>query len=239
MTLRRTAANLLLAALVLAVYAGCSHVPNALDPEHAPKGSGWKCLFNGKDLTGWHRRADHDRPLSWKVEDGLLTNALEPGQHGTDLVTDEKFRNFEIYYEYRVPKSSNSGMYLRGLYEVQILEDGGAEPGPGTNGGIWATAAPRINASKPAGEWQSSYVKICGQQVKLVVLNGETIHENVELTRPTGGDLRDQIGMDEPGPIMIQGDHGEIQLRNIWIREIQRCGHCCGNDPDCKGKCEK
>ena len=232
--------------LVMAAI-GCTqgHVPNALDPDNAPVGDGWKSLFNGKDTTGWEKRADHNRDFSWKVVDGLLTNDLHEGHHGTDIVTTERFNDFEIYYEYRVPTNSNSGMYLRGLYEVQIREDGGAEPSPGTNGGIWATAPPSVNASKPANEWQSGYVRLRGQTVEVVILNGVTIHEDVELTKPTGGDLRATIKMDEPGPIMIQGDHGKIQLRNVWIRPLNcgcqgKCGCGCGKKAECdESKCEK
>ena len=237
--MRRAFRNVLVLGLgvtLLAGVMGCtqSHVPNALDPANAPKGDGWICLFNGETLSGWHKRADHDRPCSWQVVDGVMANVIEPGHHGTDLVTDRQFRDFELYYEYAVPTGSNSGMYLRGQYEIQILEDGGRDPGPGTNGGIWSTAAPRVNASKPADAWQSAYVVLCGQTVKTVVLNGVTIHEDVELTKPTGGDLRKTVKMDGPGPIMIQGDHGLIRVRNIWIRPCGQ-GRCGGG----KARCDK
>jgi len=191
-----------------------------LDAKNGPKGEGWFALFNGKDLTGWHRRKDHDRPLSWKVANGAMVNDAGHGKHGTDIVTDLRFDDFELYFEYRVPKGSNSGMYLRGLYEIQIREDGGAKPDAGTNGGIWATAAPKVNASKPPDEWQSVYTRLVGQTVKVVVLNGVTIHENVNLPKPTGGDLRKTIKMNEPGPILIQGDHGTIEVRTVMIKPL-------------------
>ena len=220
--------GLTVAGLVFFAAAACDAAPEAkagdsaktrvtyLDAKHAPKGKGWIALFNGKDLAGWHKRRDHDRPLSWKVADGAMVNDAGHGKHGTDIVTDRKFDDFELYYEYRIPKGSNSGMYLRGRYEVQILDDYGAKPSPGTNGGIWATAAPVKNASRPAGQWQSVYVKIVGKTVKVVVLNGQTIHENVEVPKATGGHLDDKV--DEPGPIMIQGDHGAIEVRTVMIK---------------------
>ena len=229
-----------LAAVLAAGAMGCSDPlagVNFMDAENAPKGKGWVCLFNGKNLTGWQRREDHDRPMSWKVIDGALVNDPAEGQQGVDIVTEQRFRDFELYYEYAVPEHSNSGLYLRGLYEIQVREDSGANPDPGTNGGIWATAAPKVNASKPADEWQSVYARFCGQTVKVVILNGVTIHENVELTKATGGDLSQFITLEEPGPIMIQGDHGTVRFRNLYIRPCcclgkkcgEGCGKCCGS----------
>ena len=182
-------------------------------------------MFNGDDLSGWHPRQT-DRPVSWKVVDGMMANAPAEGHHGTCFVSDQTFWNFEVYMEYRVPKNSNSGLYLRGLYEVQIRDSFGAKPDPGINGGIWATAAPTRNASKPAGEWQSIYVRIVGKTVETVVLNGETVHTNVDVPRPTGGNLK--LSVDEPGPVMIQGDHGAIDVRCVVVRPIKSCRSKCG-----------
>ena len=236
--IRKSSVRWLMTGLSMAILAGaigCSNqmVPNALDPENAPKkGEGWICLFNGEDLTGWHKRPGDDRDLLWVVEDGAMVNKLEPGQHGSNIVSDDRFRDFELYYEYLVPKDSNSGMYLRGLYEVQMRGDAGESGGRGTDGGIWATSAPKVNASKPAGEWQSVYLKLVGQTVEKVILNGTVIHEDVELTKPTGTDLRDIVKMEDPGPIMIQGDHGFVRVRNITIKPL---GGCPGSG--CPKKC--
>src|SRR5262245_42578987 len=82
----------------------------------------FKPLFNGKDTTGWHLRNPNGHN-SWTVEDGVLKNTVEKGQHGTDLVGDQKFWNFTVRYEYQVPDGSNSGFYLRGRHELQILGD--------------------------------------------------------------------------------------------------------------------
>jgi len=231
MMTHNAAGKLMLTGLSVAVLMGaigCTDLtgPTYLDQENAPEGKGWVSLFNATDLTGWHRRADHDREMSWSVVDGVMVNTAGHGKHGTDIVTDRKFRDFELYYEYCIPQGSNSGMYLRGLYEIQIFDDLGKEPAKGGNGGIWATAVPKVNASKPAGEWQSVYTKFIGQTVKVVVLNGVTIHENVNVPKPTGGNL--DLGMDEPGPIMIQGDHGAIKVRNVMIRPIGGCPAKCG-----------
>jgi len=142
-----------------------------LDKEHAPKRrEGWVDLFNRKDLTGWKKR-DANAEMSWKVEDGILKNEIGPGKHGVDLISEQKFDDYEIYYEYKLPKDSNSGMYLRGRYEVQILEDFGKPATPESNGGIYSLTAPSKNVTKPAGEWQSAYVSIQGRKVN-VWLNG-------------------------------------------------------------------
>lgn len=188
-----------------------------LDPAHAPVGGGWVALFNGKDLAGWHPRVP-DRKLSWRVEDGLLRN--QPENHeGVDLVCDETFYNFETYYEYRIPPRSNSGYYLRGRYEIQILDSFGQPPGVQQDGAFYSLVAPSKNVSREPGQWQSVYARIVGNRAT-VVMNGETIIDNAELTRATGGEL-DQ-NYDQPGPILLQGDHGTIDFRNIYIRPLPR-----------------
>lgn len=189
--------------------------PQYLDAAHAPKGAGWIALITA-DLSGWRPR-NTDRPSLWKVADGVMINAVGPGQHGVDIVTERKFNDFELYYEYRVPKGSNSGMYLRGRYEIQIVDDFGQAPGNGSNGSIYSVAAPAQNVSRPAGEWQSAYVKLTGKRAT-VVLNGVKIIDSVELPHATGGALDDKV--DEPGPIMIQGDHGAVEVRNLMLRPI-------------------
>ncbi len=88
-----------------------------MDNYHKPSGDGWLRLFNGKDLTGWVQR-EADRPASFKVEDGVLKNVPPAGGHGNDIYTEMKFQDFEVYYEYRIPAGSNSGLYLRGRYEI-------------------------------------------------------------------------------------------------------------------------
>jgi len=170
---------------------------------------GCKPLFNGKDLTGWKLRHEGGRN-GWKVENGVLIN-IPPS---TDLVTEEKFKDFELCYEYMVPKGSNSGVYLRGRYEIQILDDYGRPPSSGGNGGVYGQITPVKNASKPAGEWQKVKATLIGRKLT-VVLNGEKIIDNAELKGVTGGALDNKE--DEPGPILLQGDHGVVHFRNIRI----------------------
>src|SRR5437667_9309148 len=114
---------------------------------------GFRPLFNGKDLTGWklRRKEGHN---SWSVENGVLKNTVNQGEHGTDLVTDKKFWNFTVKYEFMVPDNSNSGFYLRGRHEIQILGDfKQGKPDIHGNGSIYGVKAPDEFASKPGGEW--------------------------------------------------------------------------------------
>jgi hypothetical protein len=193
--------------------------PRYLDPEHAPLGPGWRRLFNEKDLTGWHAR-DPNVGMSWRVEDGLLRNTSDLSKHdGVDLISDEQFRDFEIYYEYRVPKGSNSGLYLRGRYEIQILDSLGKPAGNGQNGAIYSLMAPSRNVSREANQWQSVYATMIGNTIN-VWLNGEKVIDTLEPSRATGDEL-DQ-NYDLPGPILLQGNHGSVDFRNLFIRTIER-----------------
>jgi hypothetical protein len=177
-------------------------------------------LFNGKDLSGWHLRHANGNP-SWSVQPGgVLKNTVEKGTHGTDLVTDKKFWNFTVRYEYMTPDNSNSGFYLRGRHEIQILGD--HKSGQATisgNGSIYNFKAPDKFVTKPAGEWQTAEATIIGNKIT-VVMNGVTIHNNVECNKATGSEIDDKVN--EPGPIFLQGDHGTVSFRNIRIKELPK-----------------
>lgn len=178
----------------------------------APQKEGWVELFNGKDLSGWRLRHEGGRN-GWKVENGMLVN----NPPSSDLVSEQKFRDFELHYEYMVPARSNSGVYLRGRYEIQIDDAHGREPDSHRNGGIYGVVTPSSNPSKPAGEWQTVDAKIVGDRAT-VVLNGTKIIDNAQL-RLTGGALDDKEA--EPGPILLQGDHGKVTFRSIRIRPVK------------------
>jgi hypothetical protein len=179
----------------------------------------FKPLFNGKDTTGWHLR-NPDGHNAWSVVDSILKNDLKPGEHGTDLVSDAKFWNFTVRYEYMVPDGSNSGFYLRGRHEIQILGDfAGGKVSVGGNGAIYSQTAPSEFVSKPGGEWQVAEVTIIGNKIS-VTLNGKKIHDNVVCDRATGGELDTKVT--EPGPILLQGDHGAVSFRNIRLKELPK-----------------
>jgi 3-keto-disaccharide hydrolase len=178
---------------------------------------GFRPLLNGKDLTGWKLRNANGHP-SWSVKNGILVNDAGK-EHGTDLVTVEKFKDFTVRCEYMIPKGANSGLYLRGRHEIQILDDyEKGQPSKGGNGAIYNQAPVSQFASKKAGEWQTVEATIKGNRIT-VVLNGVKVHDQVESSRPTGGELDGDVNA--PGPIMLQGDHGSISLRNIRIKELK------------------
>jgi hypothetical protein len=204
-----------LALLSLAILAA---VPLVLAGNEEEKD--FRPLFNGKDLTGWRLRNPNGHP-SWSVlPGGILKNTVAGGVHGTDLVSEEKFLNFTVRYEYMTPEDSNSGFYLRGRHEIQILGD--HKSGQATltcNGSIYNFKAPDKFITKPSGEWQTAEATMVGNRIT-VIMNGVKIHDNVECTRPTGGELDNKVN--EPGPILLQGDHGTVSFRNIRIKELPK-----------------
>ena len=182
--------------------------------------TGFSPLFNGKDLTGWHLRHP-DGHASWSIlPGGILKNTVEHGVHGTDLVTDRKFWNFTVRYEYMTPENSNSGFYLRGRHEIQILGDyKSGQPSLSGNGSIYNFKAPDQFITKPSGEWQTAEATIIGNRIT-VIMNGVKIHDNVECNKATGSEIDDKVN--EPGPIFLQGDHGTVYFRNIRIKELPK-----------------
>jgi hypothetical protein len=163
-------------------------------------------LFNGVDLKGWHAPGENQ----WKAENGILRSP----KSGSNLITDQTFTDFKLHVEFRYPKGRNSGVYLRGRYEVQIEDDEKGQPSSHTLGSVYGFIAPSEMAAKGAGEWQLYDITLVGRMVT-VVANGKTIICNREIPGITGGALDSKEG--EPGPIYFQGDHGPIEYRNIKI----------------------
>ena len=186
----------------------------------AAEQAGFVALFNGKDTAGWHLR-NKDGHNSWTIEPGgVLKNTVNKGEHGTDLVTDKKYWNFTVKYDYMVPDGSNSGFYLRGRHEIQILGDyKGGKTGKGGNGAIYNQTAPGEFVSKPGHEWQTAEVTIIGHKIT-VILNGKKIHDQVECKVATGSQIDDKV--EELGPIFLQGDHGTVSFRNLVIKELPK-----------------
>jgi hypothetical protein len=187
-------------------------------PTLAADDGGFVPLFNGKDTTGWKLRnpAGHN---SWTIlPGGVLKNTVEKGVHGTDLLTEKRYLNFTARFEYMMPDGSNSGFYLRGRQEIQLLGDAkSGQLSKGGNGAIYNFKAPDKFVTKPGGEWQTVEATIIGNRIT-VVMNGVKIHDNVECTRPTGGEIDNKVN--DPGPILLQGDHGTISFRNLEIKEL-------------------
>ena len=169
-------------------------------------------LFNGSDLAGWHAQFAGANN-GWEAIDGVLTNA----RPGNNLITDRKFTDFELSLEFRYPEGSNSGIYLRGRHEVQIEDNVGLEADSHRIGGVYGFLTPSVNAALPAGEWQRITIRLVGRVVS-VELNGERIIDRQVIPGITGGALDSHEG--EPGPLMLQGDHGPVEYRAIVLREI-------------------
>lgn len=167
-------------------------------------------LFTGRDLTGWRPRSGSETDC-WRAADGVLS-ATPPC---ADLVTEQRFGDFALYAEFRYPPESNSGVYLRGRYEVQIQDDRGKALDPLRLGAIYGFLAPRLDAAGDAGVWQTLDVELVGRRVT-VVLNGQTVIDGQNIPGITGGALDSDEAA--PGPIMLQGDHGPIEFRNLTLR---------------------
>jgi hypothetical protein len=163
-------------------------------------------LFNGKDLTGWHAMGTNQ----WIVESGVLKSP----KSGANLVTDNKYMDFKLHIEFRYPKGSNSGIYLRGRYEVQVADSKGMEPYDDQFSGIYGFLPPNEMVAKDPGEWQSYDITLIGRRVT-VVANGVSVINDQVIPGITGGALDSKEG--EPGPFLIQGDHGPVEYRNIIV----------------------
>lgn len=239
--------------LVLAITSGTCLLHTE---DRFAKEQGWKPLLDGRDLAGWHGK--DGKPQTWftatKVEwdaaksperliateapGSILVNG--PNGKTTNLVTDDKFGDIQLHVEFELAKKSNSGVYVHGLYEVQILDSYGKDvPNVHDCGAIYERwidgkgvggSPPRRNVSRPPGEWQSfdisfraprfdaSGAKTENAKFLRVVQNGVVIQENVEVDGPT------RAAMDIPeaavNPIMLQGDHGPIAFRNLYVRPL-------------------
>jgi hypothetical protein len=170
-------------------------------------------LFNGKSLDGWQPVGARDS--RWSAVNGILQNA----KSGANLVTVQKFEDFKLHLEFRVPKGENSGVYLRGRYELQIDDAAGLEPSSHHLGGLYGFIAPSENVARAAGEWQSMDVTLVGRMLTYE-LNGTTVICNREIPGITGGAI-DSAEAD-PGPLLLQGDHGPVDYRNIVITPAKK-----------------
>jgi hypothetical protein len=211
-------------------------------------------VWDGKSLNGWRQPVGEwlvtgavkldpadAKKFSITPGQGVLVNGAN--ERTVDLLTQAEFGDVEVHVEFCISKKSNSGVYLMGRYEVQIYDSYGVEKDayPGIEcGGIYPRwiheqdvegHSPRVNASKPPGEWQTFDVvfraprfdasgkKIANARILRVTHNGKVVHENVELNGPTRGGLTDD---DKPmGPLRLQGDHGPVAYRNLRIKPIQ------------------
>ena len=250
---RRRLSIAVLACLSLSLLAGAGAAAGAEDAERAAataRGEGGS-VFNGRDFTGWKFR-DAKGAAAWKVVPDVKLDPADPKKlsatgtgtggeiggallrgpidHGSDIYTEQTFGDCELHIEFMVPKGSNSGVYLMGEYEVQVLDSYGKPDGrlgQGDVGAIYSAAKPAKNASKPPGEWQTFDISFQAprfgadgkktQNAKFlsVKLNGQEIQKDVEVKGPTGGQLSNEEKA--TGPLLLQGDHGVVAFRNIRV----------------------
>ena len=169
-------------------------------------------LFDGKSFAAFDTQPSNYE-VKWAVEDGVLTNTPPT----RNLLSKQKFWNFRLQAEYKLTEKSNSGIYLRGRYEMQVLDDYGTPPEKHGHMAIYAWTPPLVNASKPAGEWQTVDIVIVGNRVT-ATLNGQKVHDNAEIQAITGGAL--DADETAPGPILIQGDHTKVWFKKITVTPI-------------------
>jgi hypothetical protein len=199
--------------------------------------------FNGKDLTGWELK--NPKKSHWDVKKIIHINAenrwvaaargnvpdamVNTEGAGSDIYTAEKFGDIRLELEFMVPKGSNSGIYLMGEYEVQILDSFGKPDDKLSQsdlGALYSAAKPPKNAAKKPGEWQKFVIdfqapkfegnkKVANAKIINVTLNDVVLHENVEMKQHTPGGLSGKEAA--TGPLMFQGDHGPVAFRNIRI----------------------
>ena len=168
-------------------------------------------LFDGKDLKGW-TGVNSPEMKGWSVENGLLKCA----DNSDDLITTNKYWNFELHVEYRLPpgKRGNNGIGLRGRYELQIGADYGKPPGMHGTGAVYTRILPRVNASKPVGEWNTYNIRLVGREIT-TVLNGQTLYKRAVIVGLNGIAIDPFEG--RPGPIELQGDETATEFRNIVL----------------------
>jgi hypothetical protein len=221
--------------------------------------TGWEPLLNGRDLSGW-KACDAAAKSEWyttafvRFEPHLAPTQLSgraapggamlngPTGRTANLCTERTFGDVELYLEFMLAKGSNSGVYLQGLYEVQIFDSYGSDsPMTSSDGGAiyhqWIDergvggSAPRVNASRPPGQWQSYQIwfraprfdatrrKIEPGRFQRVLFNGQLVQRDVDVAGPTRAHL--SIPEAAQNPLMLQGDHGPVAYRNIYVRPLR------------------
>lgn len=175
------------------------------------------------DLADW-RLIESNAKSGWSVEKGILANNPvqkdgEPHIHYGNLRTIAEFEDFNLKLEVNVPEGSNSGIYLRGIYEVQVMDSYGRDLDSHNMGALYSRITPMVSAEKKAGKWQKMDITLCDRHLT-VILNGKKIIDNQPVEGVTGG----AITADEsiPGPIFLQGDHGKVSYRKMILTPILR-----------------
>jgi len=178
-------------------------------------------LFNGKDLTGW-RPHEPDKINGWSAQDGLLVNTttktdFSPVGAYANLRTVDTYKDFWLHIEFLIEKDRNSGIYLRGMYEAQVVDRDSRMQGLQGVGAIFGRIAPAVQAGKPGGQWQTYDLTLVDRHIT-VVLNGVKVIDNKPLDGPTAGAI--YTDPSAPGPLYLQGDHTAVKFRNIYLAPV-------------------
>jgi len=190
-------------------------------------------LFNGRETSQWLQRGS-GKPADWPVADGAMTTA------GHDIYTKQTFGDYQLHVEFFLPvlppevkgqERANSGVYLGGLYEVQVLDSYGLKSQNNDCGAIYEQAAPMVNACKPPGQWQTYdilfYAPRYDDQGNMkakprisALQNGLWIQDNVEVNHPTRASMEGELDPKKPLPVMLQFHGNQVRYRNIWLRPL-------------------
>ena len=178
-------------------------------------------LFNGKDLTGW-KTHETDKKNGWSAIDGMLVNAttktdFSPTGAYANLRTEAEFEDFWLHLEFLVEEQRNSGIYLRGMYEAQVVDRDSRMQGLQGVGAIFGRIAPSTNAGNPGGQWQTYDLTLVDRHIT-VVLNGVKVIDNQPIIGPTAGAIYTNPAA--PGPIYLQGDHTTVKFKNIYLAPV-------------------
>ena len=179
-------------------------------------------LFNGRDLQGW-RPNEPDKINGWSVVDGELVNSTpktdfsSTGAHA-NLRTEAEFEDFWLHLEFLVERDRNSGVYLRGMYEAQVVDRDSRMQGIQGPGAIFGQITPSVNAGRPGGHWQTYDLTLVNRHIT-VVLNGQRVIDNQLVDAPTAGAI--QTDPTRPGPILLQGDHTAVRYRNLYLAPVK------------------
>ncbi len=173
----------------------------------------WIDLFNGTDLSGWTLR--NGGPNGWSVEPNGVYRSEKPS---ADLLTEREFEDFELHVEFNMPPKSNSGVYLRGMFEIQVINHREEMTGQAC-GALYKRHVPIVNATLGDNEWQTYDIKLTGSTAT-VHQNDQLILDAVDIEIENGGTGGHLDLSGKKGPLMLQGDHGPILYRNVRIKPL-------------------
>lgn len=186
----------------------------ALDRAAPARWSEPRAIFNGRDLSGWEPLRGANPPSNWRVDDDVIVLA----KGGPGLRTTERFDDFKLRAEYSCPAEGNTGIYLRGRYELQLEEESAVAPPDRRTGAIYGFVGPAEAPPRRPDAWRSLEVTLVGRRVT-VVLDGSTLYADREIPGITGEALDSDEGA--PGPFVLQASHrlaaGVIRFRNLTV----------------------